>query len=85
MQVTAVADNAVILVAVVNLSAPASSSISSVAFAQVLAVPSVAPAATAMKPPLVAIVIAPVVSASVASMSLDPSLPPDEYAASLTL
>lgn len=85
MQVTAVADNAVILVATVNLNVPTSSSISSDAFAHVLPTASLAHAATAKNPPFVAIVIAPVVSGSLASMSVDPSLPALEYAASLTL
>lgn len=85
VQVTAVADNDVTLVAVVNSNAPTFASISSVAFAHVFVPAAVAPAATARKPPPVAIVIAPVVSASLTSISLDASLPALEYAASLTL
>ncbi len=77
VQVTAVAVKAVVLVAVVNPNAPASTSMSSVAFAQVTLDVSVAFPATAIKPPPVAIVIAPVVSGVVTSMSVDP-LPPVE-------
>jgi hypothetical protein len=51
----------VTLVAVVNLKAPASASISSVRFDQVLANVSVAKAATANIPPSVGIVVDPVV------------------------
>ena len=59
---------------------------SSVAFAHVFAVVvAVAPPATAIKPPPVAIVIAPVVSGDVASMSVDPAPPVDENVASPTL
>lgn len=68
----------VVLVAVVNRNVPASSSISSVASAQVFAVPSAAPAATAINPPPVPIVTDPVVSGSEASMSVEPSAPVEE-------
>lgn len=68
-----------------NLKPPASASISSVALAHVFALVSLAPAATAINPPPVAMVIAPVVSRSVASMSVDPSPPADEKVASETL
>jgi len=76
--------SAVSLVAVVNLNAPPSTSRSSVALAHVLATVSVAPPATAINPPPLGIVIAPVVRGSVASISVDPSFPADEYVASVT-
>jgi len=70
-----VAVPAVIDVPVSNLNAPASAFISFVQFAQVLATVSVAPAAIPMIPPPVAMVCDPVVSGSVASMSVEPSPP----------
>lgn len=72
-----VAVPAVVYLAVVNLKAPASASISSVQLAQVLSPVSVSPAATAINPPPVAIVVEPVVRASETSMSVDWS-PPSE-------
>lgn len=71
-----VAVPAVVEVAVVKRNPPASMLISSVALDHVLPTVSVAPAATAMKPPPVAIVLDPVVSGAVASMSVEP-LPPE--------
>lgn len=58
---------------------------SSVAFAHVFeAVDAVAPAATAINPPPVGIVIDPVESGEVASMSVEPLPFVDENAASMT-
>jgi hypothetical protein len=82
VQVTAVAVKAVVLVAVVNLKPPTSASMSSVALAHAFAPVSVAPAATAINPPPVAMVIAPVVTGSPASISDVPSPPVEEYAPS---
>jgi hypothetical protein len=70
-----VAVPAVVVKAVVKRNVPASMSRSSVALAQVFPTVSVAPAATAKKPPPVGMVFDPVVSASVASMSVDWSAP----------
>lgn len=84
LQVTAVAIRAVVLVAVVNLRFPTSASISSVALAHVFATVSVAPTATAINPPPVGIVIAPVVSGSVTSISVEPSPPAEEKTPSTT-
>jgi hypothetical protein len=69
----------VVLLAAVSLKSPASASESSVAFAQVLFVSLVSPTATAINPPLLAIVIDPVVSGSVESMSEETSEPLLEY------
>jgi hypothetical protein len=68
---------AVVENAVVNRNVPASMSKSSPRFVHVFATVSVAPTATAIIPPPVAIVVDPVVSGAVASMSVDP-LPPEE-------
>lgn len=68
----------VVRVAVVNLKAPPSASISSVALAHDLALVSVALAATAINQPPEAIEIDPVVSGSVESMSVDLSAPVEE-------
>jgi hypothetical protein len=84
VHVTAVAVRAVVLVAVVNLRFPTSASIPSVALAHVFATVSVAPTATAINPPPVAIVIAPVVSGAVASMSVEPLPPAEEKTPSTT-
>ena len=70
-----VAVPAVVVKAVVKRNVPASMSRFSVAFAQVFPTVSVAPAATAKKPPPVGIVLDPVVRRSVASMSVDWSAP----------
>lgn len=85
MQVISVDESAVVLVAVKNLNAPVSVLMSPVALAHVLSTVLVAPAATAMNPPPVAIDMLPVVKGSDVSISLLPSAPSLEYAASLTL
>lgn len=79
-----VAVPAVVEVAVVNLNAVVDTSISSERLAQVLA-PVPEPAATAIIPPPEAMVVEPVVSGSVASISVEPSPPADENAPSDTL
>lgn len=80
-----VAVPAVVENAVVKRKVPASTSRFSVSPDHVLATVSVAPQATAIIPPPVAIVVEPVVRASVASMSVEPSPPEDENAPSTTL
>ena len=80
-----VAVPAVVEKAVVNLKAPASASISSPKLAHAFALVSVAPAATAIIPPPEAMVVEPVVSGSVESISNEPSPPWEEKAASATL
>jgi len=81
-----VAVPAVVEVAVLKPKAPPSTSRSSVSPDHV-SCPPVAPARpiTAIIPPPAAIVVEPVVSGSVASMSVEPSLPAEEYAPSETL
>lgn len=66
---------AVVDVAVVKRKVPASASISTVAFAHVFATVSVAPAATARKPPPAGMTLEPVVRGAVASMSVEPFPP----------